>query len=107
MIKCYNVNYIDIIKKYCDNEKAIIYLDPPYMVQGHQLYNHSLEFEEYEQMVDLLKKSKGAKYVISHDDNKDFVDLFDGWANVRTIENVPYTINSIKGNRKKELLFTN
>ena len=84
----------------------MMYLDPPYMTQGEQLYNHFMEYEDYVEMRDMLKDCK-ADWIISHDNNPDFEKLYEGWADITTVEGVPYTINSIKNNRKIELLITN
>jgi DNA adenine methylase len=103
--KYFGEDYSIIIEKYGNDPNALLYLDPPYMKQGKQLYNLYMRPEEYGNMVGLLKGCK-APWLISHDDYPDFVKLFDGWANIRTITGVPYTINSIKGKKRTELLIT-
>lgn len=97
------LDFREIIKKWSNNEKAFLYLDPPYMKQGHQLYNQFMNDLDYIEMANLLKNSR-CHWMISHDDYKPFVDLFQGWTNISSIKGVPYTINSIAENRKTELL---
>lgn len=101
-VQCYNKDFVDIIKEYGGDKNVFLYLDPPYWKQGEQLYNHSMEPNQYKEMADLLKHCK-ANWLVSHDDHPEFVELFK-WATIRTIENVPYTINAIKDKRKSELL---
>lgn len=103
--ECYSDDFRDIIKKYSDKEDAFLYLDPPYMKQGHQLYGVFMNDNDYIDMSNLLKSAK-CKWMVSHDDYEPFVKLFD-WANISDTNSVPYTINSIKGNRKTELLISN
>ena len=95
-------DFSDIIKKYGGDKNNFLYLDPPYWKQGEQLYNYGMKPEQYEEMANLLKTCK-ANWIVSHDDCLEFVKLFT-WADIKTIEDVPYTINSLKNNRKKELL---
>ena len=73
------------------------------MKQGHQLYKHYMQKEQYQEMADLLKKCK-SKWLLSHDDCPELIEIFKGWADIKTIEGVPYTINSIKGKKRSELL---
>jgi len=103
-VKCYQKDFVDIIKQYGSDEKAFLYLDPPYMKQGKQLYNHFMQKEQYQEMADLLKGCK-AKWLLSHDDNPELVKMFKG-CNIKTIEGVAYTINSIKGKKRSELLIS-
>lgn len=94
-----------LLNKYIDDKDCFVYLDPPYMVQGKQLYNHFMEYDDYVEMAEILKKAK-FKWLLSHDDNPEFIKLFEDWANIKTIEGVAYTINSIKGKKRTELLIS-
>ena len=67
-------------------------------------YNHHMQKEQYQEMADLLKGCK-AKWLLSHDDNAELVEMF-SWENIKTIEGVAYTINSIKGKKRTELLIS-
>ena len=104
--ECTNNDFREVINKFSNNEDAFLYLDPPYMKQGHQLYSISMEKKDYEDMADLLKNVK-CKWIVSHDDYLPFVNLFKGWSTISNSNRVPYTINSIIGNRKTELLISN
>jgi DNA adenine methylase len=86
-------------------ENSVVYLDPPYLSQGRQLYNVHMEEKEYEIMADKLKEAE-FEWVLSHDDHKKIIDLFKEYATINTISGVPYTINSIKDKRKTELIIT-
>jgi len=104
-VECLSMDFAKVVKKYGKKEDAFLYLDPPYMKQGHQLYNHYMQKHEYQEMADLLKGCK-AKWLLSHDDNPELIEMFKGWANIKTIEGVAYTINSIKGKKRTELLIS-
>lgn len=104
--KCFSKDFREIINLYKDNPDALLYLDPPYFKQGHQLYRHSMNKNDYEDMANILRDSK-CSWIVSHDNNIEFTSLFKGWSNITNIDNVAYTINSIKGNRKSEILISN
>jgi DNA adenine methylase len=104
--KCYQKDFREIIEKYGDNENCFLYLDPPYMKQGKVLYNVAMSKNDFEDMAAMLKKTK-CKWIVSHDNYYPFISLFKNWANIADINNVPYTINSIKDKRRKEILIAN
>lgn len=105
---CYKRDFKKIIKEYSNKENVILYLDPPYMKQGKALYQYWMEENDYVEMKNLLLKSH-CKWIISHDDNEDFLKLFSGINDVKIsyIENIAYTINSIKDKKRKELIISN
>lgn len=103
--ECFCEDYLTIINRYKNNENIILYLDPPYMKQGKQLYNYYMRPQEYITMAETLKICR-ARWLVSHDNYPDFVKLFKDWADIKTIDGVPYTINSIKGKRREELIIT-
>lgn len=94
-----------LLDRYKDKDNIVIYLDPPYMKQGEQLYNHFLQPNEYQIMSDMLKTAK-SKWIVSHDNHPALIEMFK-WANIREFNGVPCTINSIKGKKCTELLITN
>ena len=102
-VVCLKKDFLKVIEMYGDDNNAVLYLDPPYMKQGKQLYNHFMQPEQYSLMANALKDCK-ANWIVSHDDHPDFVKLFEGWTDIQTIDGVPYTINSIKGKKRKELI---
>lgn len=104
--ECYNLGFMDIIKEYSNCDNAFMYLDPPYIKQGNQLYNIAMTYQEFVDMAEALKTAK-CHWIISHAYCKEFVDLFCGWSYVTDTKNIPYTINSIKDNRTKEILISN
>ena len=104
-IEVTNADFRTVIDKYKDDEDVLLYLDPPYMKQGSSLYPVYMVEADYIDMAECLKSCK-CKWIVSHDNYKPFVDLFNGWTNIKSIDGVAYTINSIEGNRKTELLIT-
>lgn len=102
---CYNKDYTKLIKKFGQKNNVFLYLDPPYMKHGHVLYRHYMKKEQYQEMANLLKQCQ-CKWLLSHDDCPELIKMFAKWADIKTIEGVPYTINSIKGKRRSELLIS-
>lgn len=100
-----NIDFRDVISKY-DGTDSFLYLDPPYMNQGCQLYQESMDTQDYIDMANMLKNTK-CKWIVSHDNFYKFLDLFKDWANITDTQSIPYTINSIKDNNRKELLISN
>ena len=103
---CKNEDFRRIIREYGDDKHAMLYLDPPYMRQGKQLYAHMMFPEDYQEMADLLQQCC-CKWIISHDNYMPFVEMFSEWAHITDTEKIPYTINSYRDNRKKEILVAN
>jgi DNA adenine methylase len=106
IVHCFNYDFRKILMTYGNNSKTFLYLDPPYMKQGRQLYNHYMIDKDYTEMASLLKYTKG-KWIVSHDNHPDFVKLFKGWAYMTDTQSMPYTINSIKNHRVTELFISN
>jgi len=104
-IKLWRRDFRVPLNKYIDDTNCFVYLDPPYMAQGKQLYNCFMQYDDYVEMAEILKKAK-FKWLLSHDDNPELIKLFEGWANIKSIEGVAYTINSIKGKKRTELLIS-
>lgn len=99
-------DFRDVISKYGKKRNHVLYLDPPYMKEGKVLYNHFMQYEDYADMAYMLSNAK-CNWIVSHNDHPDFVAMYDGWTNITNIEGFPYTINSIKGKKRVELLITN
>jgi len=105
-VSVYRFDFREVISMYGNDIKNVLYLDPPYMKEGKQLYNHFMKYDDYADMAYMLSKSK-CNWIVSHNDHPDFVEMYEGWTNITSIEGFPYTINSIKGKKRVELLITN
>jgi site-specific DNA-adenine methylase len=63
-VELYNKNAIDIIKDNIDNEKCIIYLDPPYLeTRNKDYYKHINNFEDIYTYLSTLKDIKCKIYL--------------------------------------------
>lgn len=109
--KCTNLDFTDVIN---DNEnKAVIYLDPPYYVKGNDLYQHGFSIEDHKRLAKTLKNTNH-KWILSYDDCFEIRELYN-WAIIKDIDSVNYSITALKdkttGERisrtKKELLIYN
>lgn len=78
---------------------AVLYVDPPYYVQGNVLYQHGFSQEQHEQLASLLKYTRH-KWVLSYDDCQEIRDLY-SWANITEV-NISYTISGAR--KSSELL---
>lgn len=78
---------------------CLLYLDPPYFMQGNNLYQFGFTEEDHIRLSTILKITKAA-WVLSYDDCKEIRKLY-SWAHIKEI----MTKYSITGARqKKELL---
>jgi DNA adenine methylase len=86
---------------YGQNNKTLIYLDPPYYVKGNTLYLNGLSTTGHRLLSHSLQHNC-AKWVLSYDNCSEIRELYK-WANIEEI-NVNYTIRS--SHQKSELLIT-
>jgi DNA adenine methylase len=83
--------------------RSFAYLDPPYYVQGPNLYKHSFTEVDHARLATLLR-SAAFDWLLSYDDHPRVRDLY-SWASIESIEMVPSigTASASRG-RKRELL---
>jgi DNA adenine methylase len=86
--------------------KTFIYLDPPYVVKGPALYQHSMNNDDHARLAGMLKTTR-ASWVLSYDDCELIRDLY-SWANIAVINATYSTATSRNGKRPKnqEVLIT-
>lgn len=82
---------IHLLCCYCDNERAMIYLDPSYLDPedieknlGEGIYNRSSDFQDHELLATLIQNAK-AKIILSNYDvspYKDYLDETHGWRRI-------------------------
>lgn len=77
---------------------VLIYLDPPYYIQGTSLYQCGFE-KDHERLAESLKDTTHA-WVLSYDDCPEIRDLYQ-WANIETTS-VGYSINAKKTSEGRE-----
>jgi DNA adenine methylase len=96
-ITCTSADFEDIISD--TNRDALIYLDPPYVEKGGELYQHSFTLDDHRRLATVLSKST-MPWVLSYDDAPLVRELY-SWAKIREIS-VNYTISTSRN--KSELL---
>ena len=73
-------------------EELFIYLDPPYVGQGRNLYMNHMKTPEHVELRSILESSGLSRWVLSYDDCELIRDLYDGW-DIRE-QPVRYTANN-------------
>jgi len=99
-MKITNVDFSDLIMD--NNNKAIIYLDPPYYEKGAELYYHHFNDEDHIRLANLLKNTQH-DWVLSYD-SCDFIRNLYNWASIEEID-ANYTINT--STKKTEFIIYN
>lgn len=98
---CLNKDVIDVIKD-CADKDVIFYLDPPYFLNGKNLYLHYYIDEDHVSLMENLKKVK-FPWILSYDAEEKIRELYE-WAYIEEVD-VSCTINTKKGSKiKKEFL---
>lgn len=98
-----NNNYDKLIKTY-DREKALFYLDPPY-VEAETYYNCNFSMDDHEKLNTILKGIKG-KFILSYNDNEYIRELYKDF-NVIAIDRNSNLLTKSKPCRYKELIIKN
>jgi DNA adenine methylase len=99
-VRITNGDYSDLISDV--SVPAMLYLDPPYVDQGAQCYQHSFRYEDHLRLSELLKNTNH-KWVMSYDDHELIHELYRGWTHIDTVP-APYSINGRVS--KNELLIS-
>lgn len=86
-------------------ESSFIYLDPPYVEKGPELYKHCMSDDDHSRLAKCLRET-APRWVLSYDDHDMIRTLYD-WAEISEIE-LTYTTAFSKGKRPKnqEILIT-
>lgn len=62
-----------------------LFLDPPYVDQGKNLYMNAYTHEHHEKLANWLKAHKSIPWVLTYDDHPLIRDLYSGWASVSSV----------------------
>lgn len=100
-IKCTCNDFETVISDTTEN--ALIYLDPPYYVEGNKLYQCGFEDTDHKRLANVLRESS-MSWLLSYDDDKEKVvrNMYK-WAIVKEL-NVKYSITTAR--IKPELLIS-
>jgi DNA adenine methylase len=72
--------------------KLLTYLDPPYYVKGHRLYEHHYRHDDHERVAEFVQKELKGSWIVSYDDNSSVRKFFKGRRCLEYL--VPYTATS-------------
>lgn len=78
---------------------AFIYVDPPYVEKGPQLYKHFMTEADHRRLAGLLRHCR-ASWVLSYDDHPLVRALYSEWARIESVE-LTYTTAISSGARRK------
>ncbi|CAN5534544.1 hypothetical protein BH11PLA2_BH11PLA2_16070 [soil metagenome] len=92
--RCTNLDFSVLITD--TSRESVLYLDPPYYVQGPNLYLHSFTVNDHERLAELLRNTKHA-WVLSYDDCPEIRAMYN-WANIDTVA-VKCSIRHLKNSK--------
>ena len=73
----YNDDALKFLKRFRKkSENILIYLDPPYYVQGSKLYMNYYKHDDHVKLADFLKNNDKFKWFLSYDNVKQIRDLY-------------------------------
>lgn len=102
-IALYDQDGIDFIRGVLANlrERIFIFFDPPYYIQGGNLYKNSLNSEYHAKLADNIKQLVGKHWIVTYDNVEQIRNLYadcDGWQ-----YNIRYTANEKRS--ESELIY--
>lgn len=79
-IKVFNYDALDFLRKLSDfninPEESLVYLDPPYYVQGRELYRKYYKPKDHLALKEYLKNDLHIRWVLSYDDIEEIHKLY-------------------------------
>ena len=97
------LSYLKTNKKKLEKKKSLVYLDPPYYLQGKSLYRHYYEELEHQKLAEFLLK-QNFNWIVSYDNCAPIRKLYKGSSSLKSIY-VDYSVNEKK--EAKEILISN
>lgn len=76
-----NRDGIELIDRWEDANKCVIYVDPPYLVKGAK-YIHDFKEQDHQRLAELLARFKKTRVVVSYYDHPKLAELYPGWTKV-------------------------
>lgn len=79
-IKVYNLDAKAFVADVCQEmpSNTLIYLDPPYIVKGRDLYKNYFKVWDHATLAELVKALSGRHWIVSYDDVPQIEDLYAG-----------------------------
>jgi DNA adenine methylase len=97
-VKCMSADYTSVIKNV--SRDTVLYIDPPYIVQGKKLYQHSFSQAQHIRLAETLKRLN-CRWFLSYDDCAEIRQMY-SWAIITEIP-ISYTMRNKTG-KKLDLL---
>lgn len=96
-----NVNIRRLIKGNC-----LLYLDPPYYIKGHQLYQNSYSKRDHEKIAELMRELEG-KWIISYDNVPEIQQIYSWVEETLRLEfNLRYCVRSTSKSGSEIMFFS-
>lgn len=86
--RCYCGDFSSFIRDDC-----LIYLDPPYLEKGPEIYEYYFSRKDHFRLRDLLQRSSSS-WIASYDNHPLIQEMYTGWSEVANLQNVNYSINT-------------
>lgn len=105
-INLYNMDAIDLIKKNKRKKSldTLLYLDPPYYLNGPELYFNSYSNNNHKELAREIKNMEKINWIISYDDQKEVKKLYNWVDKDRKVEfYIQHSANKTK--RGREVMF--
>lgn len=88
-IKLYNQDALELIEEQFWNPEATIFIDPPYVQKGSQLYAHSYTEKDHRDLAELLESlvmgmPACADILVTYDADPLIIDLYQGFTELET-----------------------
>lgn len=90
-ISIYNLDAAKFITEIISKlqQKALVYLDPPYFVKGKRLYRNHYKKNDHQVIAELIKSKISQRWIVSYDNVQDIIDLYAGHR--RAVYNLDYS----------------
>ncbi len=99
-IHLYNLDGIELMKKFYDKPNTFFYIDPPYFIKGNSLYLNYFNYQDHKKLSHFLNNNSDFSWILTYD-NVEKIKKF--YASRRMLSfNLHYHINSPK--EGKEIL---
>lgn len=66
-----------VLDKYLKQKNAFIYIDPPYVKAGGELYLNAFNYSDHYELSQLLHKNRYSRWLLTYDDEIDVHQLYD------------------------------
>lgn len=99
-VKITNLDFESLLQT--DSREVFIYLDPPYYVQGANLYEHAMSDDDHRRLASRLRAFKQTRWLLSYDDHQ-FIRQLYAWANSDAV-NLTYTVANLRRKNSEILI---